>query len=105
MGAGGRRVTLKPTSRLSADERAAVAEVNTGGGKWGAGPRVRLYSKLRALDIIARHLGLYGKTAKRLAPPQPWEDPRPAREILMEKFRKMQEAEEAWQARQQEQEK
>ncbi len=92
-------VTLKPASRISADARAAVAEVNTGGGKWGAGPRIRLYSKLRALDIIARHLGLYGKTAPRLPPPQQRAaDAQAAREILREKLMQIADAEAARQA-------
>src|SRR6185312_7683348 len=53
-------VTLKPKRELSADDRAAVAEVAAGAGKGGAGPRIRLHSKPRALDAIARHFGLYG---------------------------------------------
>jgi phage terminase small subunit len=82
-------VTLKPKSALSADDRAAVAEVASGAGKYGAGPRLRLHSKHRALDAIARHLGLYGKTAHRFTPPERT-DRKSGREILMEKLAAMQ---------------
>ncbi|HKW55283.1 MAG TPA: terminase small subunit [Stellaceae bacterium] len=82
-------VTLKPKERLSADDRAAVAEVAAGAGKYGAGPRLRLHSKQRALDAIARHFGLYGKTAQRFEPAQR-EGGKSAREILMEKLEAMQ---------------
>ena len=82
-------VTLRPKSALSADDRAAVAEVAAGAGKYGAGPRIRLHSKHRALDAIARHLGLYGRTAHRFMPPAR-ADEKPAREILREKIEAMQ---------------
>ena len=81
-------VTLKPKRELSADDRAAVAEVAAGAGKNGAGPRLRLHSKPRALDAIARHFGLYGKTAQRFAPPQR-DEGKSAREILREKLAQM----------------
>jgi len=77
-------ITLKPKRELSADDRAAVAEVATG----GAGPRLRLHSKQRALDAIARHFGLYGKTAHRFDPPRR-ADGKSAREILKEKLEAM----------------
>jgi phage terminase small subunit len=87
-------VTLKPKERLSADDRAAVAEVVAGGGKNGAGPRLRLHSKQRALDAIARHFGLYGKTAQRFEPPRLYNG-KPAREILREKLEAMAQADAA----------
>ena len=81
-------VTLKPKQTVSADDRAAVAEVAAGAGRYGAGPRLRLHSKQRALDAIARHFGLYGKTAHRLEPPRGHEG-KSAREILKEKLAAM----------------
>ncbi len=60
-------VTLKNLDRIPADDRAAVQEVATA-GKTGAVLRLRLHDKLRALDGLARHLGLYGKTARALSP-------------------------------------
>jgi phage terminase small subunit len=87
-------VTLKPKRELSADDRAAVAEVVAGAGKNGAGPRLRLHSKQRALDAIARHFGLYGKTAHRFEPPRR-DEGKSAREILMEKLAAMNVAREA----------
>jgi len=87
-------VTLKPKRELSADDRAAVAEVAAGAGKGGAGPRLRLHSKPRALDAIARHFGLYGKTAHRFEPPNRYEG-KSAREILREKLEAMHAARDA----------
>src|ERR1700686_2523426 len=81
-------ISLKPKSAVSADDRAAVAEIAAGQGRGGTGPRLRLHSKPRALDSIARHLGLYGRTAQRFVPPPPYEG-RPAREIFMEKLMAM----------------
>lgn len=60
-------VTLKKLDRIAADDRAAVQEVATA-GKTGAVLRLRLHDKLRALDGLARHLGLYGKAARALSP-------------------------------------
>src|SRR6185437_11306884 len=87
-------VTLKPKRELSADDRAAVAEVAAGAGKGGAGPRLRLHSKPRALDAIARHFGLYGKTAHRFAPPGRYEG-KSARALLREKLEAMHAARDA----------
>jgi phage terminase small subunit len=81
-------VTLKPKQALTPEDRAAVAEIASGAGRYGAGPRLRLHSKPRALDAIARHFGLYGKTAKRFEPVRP-HDGKPAREILREKLAAM----------------
>ena len=82
-------VTLRPKSALSPDDRAAIAEIAAGSGPYGAGPRLRLHSKHRALDAIARHLGLYGRTAHRFTPPERYQG-KPAREILREKLAQMQ---------------
>jgi len=86
-------LTLTPKSAIAEDDRAAIAELGAG----GAGPRVRLHNKQRALENIARHLGLFGRTAARFAPPRP-ADQRPAREILREKLEQMARAEAAAEA-------
>jgi phage terminase small subunit len=46
---------LKPWGEIAEDDRAAIAALS--GGKDGA--RIRLHSKQRALDSLARHLGLF----------------------------------------------
>jgi phage terminase small subunit len=77
-------LTLTPKREISADDRAAIAELGAG----SAGPRLRLHNKQRALENIARHLGLFGRTAARFVPSRP-ADARPAREILREKLAQM----------------
>ena len=77
-------LTLADKSAITEDDRAAIAELGAG----SAGPRVRLHNKQRALENIARHLGLFGRTAARFVPPRPV-DERPAREVLREKLAQM----------------
>ena len=48
-------ITLRDAKELSEDDAAAIAEVSTTGGK----PRLKLHDKKRALESIARHLGLF----------------------------------------------
>jgi len=58
---------LKPASAIAADDRAAVAEIEV--APTPAGPRVRLrmHSKQRALETLAKHLGLLGRSAATIA--------------------------------------
>ena len=50
-------VRLEDSSALSEDQRAAVAYIKEG----VAGPEVRLYDKLKALELIGKHLGMFDK--------------------------------------------
>ena len=50
-------VRLRDSSTLSEDQRAAVAYIKDG----AAGPEVRLYDKIKALELIGKHLGMYDK--------------------------------------------
>jgi phage terminase small subunit len=78
---------LKPKAALSQDDRAAVVEVATRSGKKGARARVRMHSKIRALDALAKHLGLWGKAAAPLDDAGPkLINGRDAREVLRERF-------------------
>jgi len=52
-------LTLRPAKDVSEDDSAAIAEVSSVAGKAGAIPRLKLHDKKRALDAIARHLGLF----------------------------------------------
>ena len=55
---------LKPNHVLAEADRAAIAELSSRGkGRL----HVRLQDKQRALDALARHLGLYGLNAKLIA--------------------------------------
>ena len=51
-------VRLKPNSELSADERAAIAEIS---GDAKSGARAKLHDKMRALEVLAKHLGVIGR--------------------------------------------
>jgi len=55
-GPGGFR--LKPSARLADADAAAVAWVSTGGRKGARAQRIRMHDKQRALEALARHLGL-----------------------------------------------
>ncbi len=48
-------VRLRDSSTLSEDQRAAVACIKEG----AAGPEVRLYDKIKALELIGKHLGMF----------------------------------------------
>lgn len=54
------RITLTPTDDLPPEKRAAVASVKKGAkGEL----EVKTYDKLKALELLGRHLGLWEKTA------------------------------------------
>lgn len=63
---GASGLTLKEKARLSPHDRAAIAELSS--EKAGAQrTHIRMHSKQRALDALAKHLGLYGRGTKTLA--------------------------------------
>lgn len=51
------RVTLTPTADLMPEKRAAVASVKKGKN----GIEVKTYDKLKALELLGRHLGMFNK--------------------------------------------
>lgn len=53
-------VTLKPSTRLRRREAAAVAEIS----QTAHGVRVKFHSKQSALELIGRHLGMFGPDKK-----------------------------------------
>jgi phage terminase small subunit len=54
-------IALKASEAISPDDRAAIAELKVKRGKHGVKARVKLHDKQRALDSLARLMGLYGK--------------------------------------------
>lgn len=71
------KLKVRPLEELSADDRAAIAEISTAGTSGGE-LRVKLYDKKAALDALARHFGLFPLAARRPQdepPPDPDEDP------------------------------
>lgn len=55
------RVTLTPTEDLPPEKRAAVASVKKGRD----GVEVRTYDKLRALELLGKHLGMFDAKGSR----------------------------------------
>jgi hypothetical protein len=70
-------LVLKTPDRLGAADTAVISEITgTPGNK---NYRVKLYDKKAALDVLARHLGMFDAAPRRLepaAPDDPEEDPR-----------------------------
>jgi len=74
-------LVLKPWGEIAEDDRAAIAALS--GGKDGA--RIRLHSKQRALDSLARHLGLFPRGPAKAA--QTIADPSRSQEALAQSAR------------------
>jgi len=53
---------LKPSAAISPDDRAAIESLKVKPGKNGLKATIKLHSKQRALDSLARLLGLYRKS-------------------------------------------
>jgi phage terminase small subunit len=85
---GPQGLTLKPKEEVSEADRAAILALTKGKGE-DAAARLFLHNKLKALDSLARHLSLYGRTAGRFAPPPRAPGEKSAREILMERLAKL----------------
>ena len=81
---GRMRVTARRD--LSKDDRAAVAEINARHGKKGARTRVRMHSKLKALDALAKHLRLWDRAAACDESGKPLFEGRDPREWLRERL-------------------
>lgn len=58
---GGTQVELTDTDRLTADQRAAISCIKD--GKFGI--EVSTYDKVRALELLGKHLGLFDKQGGR----------------------------------------
>ena len=55
-------VELMPTDMLGADDRACIAEISETTTKDGGSVKVKYHDKLKALDILAKHLKLTNET-------------------------------------------
>jgi phage terminase small subunit len=53
---------LKASAAISPDDRAAIAQVKLASGAKGVKASIKLHSKQRALDSLAKLMGLFGKT-------------------------------------------
>jgi phage terminase small subunit len=63
-------IALKSNAEIAPEDRAAIHEISLASGKSGRATRIRLHHKQRALDGLAKHLGLYGRGIPRAADPQ-----------------------------------
>jgi len=81
-------VRLKPNSELSADERAAIAEIS---GDAQSGARAKLHDKMRALEILAKHLGVVGRKPGVFPPwaQNPHETAERVREMILGRLAKL----------------
>lgn len=52
------RVTVEETANLDDDQRAAIAEISETTNANGGSLRVKLHDKVRALELLCRHLGI-----------------------------------------------
>ncbi|HEX3971322.1 MAG TPA: terminase small subunit [Stellaceae bacterium] len=80
-------IALKASAAISPDDRAAIAELKVKRGEQGVNARLKLHDKLRALDRLARLMGLYGK--KSFVTIDHEQERRDANEILRERLMKI----------------
>ena len=80
-------LTLKPRAEMAPEERAALAEITEHRGKNGARLTVKLFDKPRALDALAKHLGLFGRNAAK--PEGKLVNGKDAREVLRERVQRL----------------
>jgi hypothetical protein len=68
-----------------------VQEIAVRGGKKGPRARIRMHSKLKALDTLGKHLGLWGTGARTIAGQADGKliDGRDPRDVLRERFLRM----------------
>ena len=83
-------MTLKPSRAISPDDRAAIAQVKVKPGTNGLKATIKLHSKQRALDSLARLLGLYSK--KQFVTIDHAPEKRSANDILRERLLKIAQA-------------
>jgi phage terminase small subunit len=84
---GAEGLTVKPRDELGAEERAALAEITEHRGKNGARLTVKLFDKPRALDALAKHLGLFGRNAAK--PEGKLINGKDARDLLRERVQRL----------------
>jgi len=83
-------ITLRPKAEISPHHRAAIAEIAP--RRLGKGPRIKFHNKARALDTLARILGVYDKTVPAVDPAERRRDAKNARAILLERLARLKRA-------------
>jgi phage terminase small subunit len=90
----GEDFVLRPREAIARDDRAAIAELRLKQGKHGVRATIKLHSKQRALDALAKHLGLYSKQTSAAEAAQYHVQGRDARTVLLERLRRIAKSEE-----------
>lgn len=80
-------VTVKPASALAPEDRAAIAEIVADIGETKTRLRVKLFNKQRALETLAKHLGLFNRNAS--GADKLLIDGKDPREVLHERLRRI----------------
>ena len=81
----GDELRLRAPEEIAPEDRAALAQVTLSASKSGKRVTVKLFDKLRALQILMTHLGL-GKPKAEAAPPEATIDGRNPRDVLRERL-------------------
>jgi hypothetical protein len=68
-GPGG--IMLRESAELTDREAAQVAEVAERKGKQGASKSLKRHDKVRSLELLGRHLGMFGEAKDRIPAPPP----------------------------------
>ena len=79
-------VKLKAPQQIADDDVAAISEIVGTGDK---SIRIKLYDKKAALDAIARHLGMFGRTPQRAEDGSTAELAENAREVLARRLARL----------------
>ncbi len=71
---GGASVTLKESSSLSEEDMATVSEVQETTSKEGGSLKVKQYDKVKALELLGRHLGMWNDKLELVDEDRPLQD-------------------------------
>lgn len=73
-------VKLIPTALLTADKKAAISSIKP----TMAGAEIKTYDRIRALELIGKHLGMFDSAAAKAGPEKDVEDLTPLADMLNE---------------------
>lgn len=82
------KLRLKAPQEIAPEDRAALAQITLVTGKSGTRVSVKLFDKLKALDLLFKHFGL-GKTKPQKADEAPTIDGRDPRDVLRERLNRL----------------
>ena len=60
----GGRIIIKPIDEIDVDKLSAIAELSSNGGR----RKIRMHDKLKALELLGKHLGMFGTKAPEVSP-------------------------------------